>query len=234
MAKPATSPIKVTVHMMDGRLNSADGVVMLDGILYHAWFLKHAPHVLDGNGREKFDGFFGLPLRQTPYGYAASRAVYTELGREIEMVNKRQDFFKAAATGYLDQDKGLLSSSVGQYRNYRMPYVIRIIAGGTLTFWAMSHADEVRELLDMIPAVGKKNAIGYGQIDRCEVEECAEDYSLWHPKHGLMRPVPVDSDEAAGLDLSRYPVMMYATKPPYWKDTNLRMCYVPVEGSDGL
>lgn len=230
MAKKPTSPIKVTAHLADGRLNSADGIVMLDSILYHAWFWKHRPEVLQGMGTAEYDGYTGLPLRQLPGNrWAASRGIYEEIGQTVEHINKRPNFFNADKLDRLDMEKGIISDSVGLYRAYRIPNVIRTVKDGLITFWAMGHRDEVQELLDCIPSVGKKYAAGYGLVDRWAVEDCEEDYSLWHPEHGLMRPVEADSDEAKGLDLTGYPVMQYGVKPPYWKAKNLRLCYVPIK-----
>ena len=228
MAKPPTSPLKITAHLVDGRLNSADGIIMLDSILYHAWFWQHKPEVLQGLGQAEYTGYTGLPLRQLSGNrWAASRGVYEEIGQTVEHLNKRPNFFNADKLDRLDMDKGLISDSVGQYRAYRIPQVIRSIKGD-VTFWAMGHKDEVQSMLDCIPAVGKKYAAGYGIVADWKVEDCQEDYSLWHPEHGLMRPVEVDSEEARSLDLSGYPVMQYGVKPPYWKAKNMRLCYVPV------
>lgn len=229
MAKKPTSPIKVTAYLSDGRMNSADGIVMLDSILYHAWFWKHHPEVLQGMGTAEYDGYTGLPLRQLPGNrWAASRGIYEEIGQSVEYINKRPNFFNADKIDKLDMEKGLISDSVGQYRAYRIPNVIRTVKGGIITFWAMGHANEVQELLDCIPAVGKKYAAGYGIVARWTVEDCEEDYSLWHPEYGLMRPVEVESEDTAGLDLTGYPIMQYGVKPPYWKAKNLRLCYVPI------
>ena len=229
MAKKPTSPIKVTAHLADGRLNSADGIVMLDAILYHAWFYKYAPHVLEGRGPEVYNGYTGLPLRQLPGNrWAASRGIYEEAGQAVEHLNKRPNFFNADKLDHLDMEKGILSDSVGLYRAYRVPSVIRTVKDGIITFWAMGHKDEVQALLDLIPAMGKKYAAGYGLVDSWDVEDCEDDHSLWHPEHGLMRPVEVDSSEARDLDLSGYPVMQYGVKPPYWKAKNMRLCHVPI------
>lgn len=229
MAKKPTSPIKVTAHLADGRLNSADGIVMLDSILYHAWFWKHHPEVLQGVGTEEYDGYTGLPLRQLPGNrWAASRGVYEEISQTVEHINKRPNFFNSDKLDRLDMDKGIISDSVGLYRAYRMPNVIRTVKNGMITFWAMGHRDEVQALLDCIPAVGKKYAAGYGLVDHWTVEDFDADYSLWHPEYGLMRPVEVDGDEAAGSDLTGYPIMQYGVKPPYWKAKNMRLCHVPI------
>lgn len=229
MAKKSTSPIKVTAHLTDGRLNSADGIVMLDSILYHAWFWKHHPEVLRGDGTTEYDGYTGLPLRQLPGNrWAASRGVYEEIGQTVEYINKRPNFFNADKLDRLDMDKGIISDSVGLYRAYRIPSVIRTVKDGLITFWAMGHRDEVQELLDCIPAVGKKYAAGYGLVDRWVVEDCKEDYSLWHPEYGLMRPVETGSDDEKSLNLLGCPIIKYGIKPPYWKAKNMRLCHVPI------
>lgn len=229
MAKKPTSPIKITAHLADGRLNSADGIVMLDAILYHAWFCKNAPYVLEGMGREEYYGYTGLPLRQLPGNrWAASRGIYEEIGQAVEHINKRPDFFSSDKLDHLDMEKGIISDSVGLYRAYRIPSVIRTVKDSIITFWAMGHKDEVQALLDLIPAMGKKYAAGYGLIDKWDVMDCENDYSLWHPKYGLMRPVEVGSEEAESLDLTGYPVMRYGVKPPYWKAKNMRLCHVPI------
>lgn len=230
MAKKPTTPIKVTAYLADGRLNSADGIVMLDSILYHAWFCRNAPDVLQDGGNYGFEKYyFGLPLRQLPGNrWAASKGVYEEIGQTVEYINKRPNFFNSDKIDRLDMDKGIISDSVGLYRAYRIPNIIRTVKDGIVTFWAMGHANEVQSLLDLIPATGKKYAAGYGIVTRWSVEECIDDYSLWHPEYGLMRPVEVDSDEAKSLDLTGYPVMQYGVKPPYWKAKNMRLCYVPI------
>lgn len=229
MSKKPTRPLKITAHLADGRLNSADGIVMLDSILYHAWFWKHHPEVLNGMGSAEYDGYTGLPLRQLPGNrWAASRGIYEEIGKTVEHLNKRPNFFNGDKIAKLDMEKGIISDSVGLYRAYRIPSVIRTVKDGLITFWAMGHLAEVQDLLDSIPAVGKKYAAGYGIVDLWRVEECEEDYTLWHPQYGLMRPVEVDSSEANELDLSGYPVMQYGVKPPYWKAKNMRLCYVPI------
>lgn len=227
MAKKPTSPIKITAFLADGRINSTDGIIMFDSILYHAWFYKHAPHVLEGLGGETVPGagHIGLPLRQDSGNrYFASRAVYDQEAVTVEYWNKRPNFFSADAGRHLNMQKGVISSGVGLYRAYRMPQVIRHIKDGRLTFWAMGHADEVRALLDCIPAVGKKASMGWGIVQKWTVEECDKDYSTFHPVYGLMRPMPVELMP----ELTGYPIMEYAVKPPYWKACNKMLCHVPM------
>ena len=129
--------------------------------------LQHKPEVLEGRGSVEYDGYTGLPLRQLPGNrWAASRGVYEEIWQTVEHLNKRTNFFNPDKLAHLDMEKGIISDSVGLYRAYRIPSVIRTIKDGLITFWAMGHREEVQELLDTIPATGKKYAVGYGLIDR--------------------------------------------------------------------
>lgn len=231
MAKKPTSPLKVTAHLTDGRLNSSDGLVMLDGIIYHAWFCVHAPQVLEGKGDTEYDGYIGLPLRNNPGNvWSASRAVYTEVAQEIAHYSKHPNFFDADKMSKLDMDKGLISSSIGAYRAYRMPQIIRTVKDGLLTFWCMGDAEKINMFLSKMVAAGKKAAMGYGFIDRWEVKDAEDDYSFWHPEYGLMRPIPVESDIAKGHDMTGYPVFQYRITPPYWKEVKRMLCYVPIGG----
>lgn len=235
MAKKPTVPIKVTAHLLDGRISSADGIIMLDAILYHAWFCKYKPEVLEGCGSVQYDGYTGLPLRQLPGNrWAASKGIFESDAKSIEYTNKRPNFFNADKIDKLDMDSGIISDSVGIYRAYRIPRVINTVKNGIIEFYAMGHKDEVKGLLSAIPAVGKKPAAGYGFVTAWDVEECDDDYSLWHPEYGLMRPVEVGSEESKMHDLSAYPIMQYGIKPPYWKPCNMRLCYVPIDTKESV
>lgn len=230
MAKKPTVPIKITIKLKDGRINSADGIIMFDSILYHAWFAKYVPEVLNGAGNGNYDGYIGLPLMQLPNNrWAASKGIYTEIGKTIEHINKRPNFFGGDKINTLDMDKGIISESVGKYRAYRIPQVIRTIKDGIIIFWARGHKDEIEDLLSYIPAVGKKYAAGYGLITEWYIDECENDYSLYHPEYGLMRPVEIDGEEVKTISIDgKYPIMEYGIKPPYWKEKNYRLCYVPI------
>lgn len=225
MPKSKCVPLKVTAHLVDGRFSSTDGIVMLDSILYHAWFIKHAPHVLEGVYKPEQIGYVGLPLVHLEDNrWAASKAVYQEIDKIVEHYNKRPDFFAGDKLDYLDMDKGIISDSVGLYRAYRNPQLIRTVKDGILTFYAVGKKDKIEELLSLMIGVGKKTVMGFGIVDRWDVEEIEEDYTTEHPKYGLMRPIEVEKADKT----YDYPIMDYAIRPPYWKTINQRLCYVPV------
>ena len=225
MAKSKCVPLKVTAHLIDSRFSSADGIIMLDAILYHAWFICHHPEVFDENYEGKDIGNIGLPLLQLPGNrWAASKGIYEEDEVAVSHYNKRPDFFAGDKYHYLGMDNGLISDSVGVFRAYRNPQIVRTVKDGIITFYCVGHKKEVQELLNLIVGVGKKTAMGFGLVSGWNVEEADADYSTEHPVYGLMRPIEVDKTEKA----YDRPIMQYAIRPPYWKVKNMRLCYVPI------
>jgi|GEM_PF-1847117 len=228
MPKSTTAALRITALMSDGRLNSSDGIVMFDSLLYHAWFAKYAPEVFDGeeNWQSNDKKRFGLPLRQIidQSGYSASAGVYN--GYEaIDHIHKRPDFVKYSDK--LDMEKGVISETVGVHRAYRIPQITHIIPDKIIEFWCYGTKEKVEELLSYIPSLGKKNSIGYGFIKEWIVTECEKDYSIVHPIYGLMRPLPVEFATQYNINPYDYEIADYAIKPPYYKAVNKRRCYIP-------
>lgn len=216
-----TEPFKVTCKLFDGRINSTDGLIFFDAILYHAHFMKHYPDVVYGTaapykGKYKLD--FGLPLRQINGRYAASVGFYKQYGQNIEYWNKRADFLQ-----FLDfhKENKKIDVSKGEYKNYRVPQVIRTI--GDIEFYGYGTINKIKELLTYIPSVGKKPAEGWGMVKEWIVEPFDEDWSFYSPKYGMMKPMPVDEYEAD----RDYTVGQCSLCPPSWKSCNQKICYIP-------
>jgi len=100
-----------------------------------------------------------------------------------------------------------------------------IVFGSKMNFYCMGTKDKTRDLLSYMHKAGNVTIEGW-----C-VEDIDGDYSLIHPEYGLMRPVPVMDAFAIKdlINLDDYPREMYGIKPPYWKDQNQRLCYVPLK-----
>jgi len=100
-----------------------------------------------------------------------------------------------------------------------------IIGNSKIEFYCMGTKNKIQDLLSYI--ITDRTL---GIVDGWYVEDIEDDYSLIHPKYGLMRPVPVI--EAVALknkvNLDQYPCRMFGVKPPYWKEVNKRLCYVPI------
>lgn len=228
MSHKTTEPFRVTCKLADGRINSTDGMLFLDAVLYHAWFLKYVPEVMDGAARKeehpnwKFN--FGLPLTQiqTKNGirYAASCGFYRQYEQRIEYWNKRPDFTSGRNEKYLEA-KGKINTSAGELKAYHFPQVIRAISD--IEFYGVGTIAKIKNLLSYIPAVGKKPAAGWGMVREWIVEPFPEDWST-DGAYGLMRPMPVEEYRPNGKD---YRIMQCGLIPPYWKSKNMELCYIP-------
>lgn len=228
MSKKTTEPFRVICRLMDGRINSTDGLLFFDSILYHAWFLKYAPEVF--NGTEKKENHknwkynFGLPLTQmhTDNGvrYAASCGFYHQYEYHIEYWNKRPDFTSGKNEKYLEA-KGKIDTGAGVLKAYHFPQIIRTIS--EIEFYGVGTIEKIKDLLSYIHAVGKKPAAGWGMVKEWVVEPFTEDWST-EGKYGLMRPIPV---EEFPEELNGYKIMQATLSPPYWKPHHTALCYIP-------
>lgn len=225
--RKTTEPFKATCKLLDGRINSVNGLIFFDAILYHAWFAKYEPGIINGTKRKnncQKHLNFGLPLTQCVNGgfrYAASCGFYTQYGQTVEYWNKRPDFTNGKNSEYLDA-KGKIDTSAGPLKAYHFPQIIRTVSD--IEFYGVGTIEKIRDLLSYIPAVGKKPAAGWGTVKEWTVEPFQYDWST-EGKYGLMRPMPVDSYTPSGN--RDYQIIDIPMFPPYWKNTNMKLCYVP-------
>src|SRR5699024_2538494 len=99
----------------------------------------------------------GLPLEKTAdYRYCASRGIYEEIGKTVEYINKRPNFFNADKIDKLDAQKGIICESAGEYRAYRIPQVIRTVKNGIVHFYAVGNPEKIMDLLKRMSVLGKK------------------------------------------------------------------------------
>lgn len=222
--KKMTEPLKITCKLLDGRINSVDGLLYFDSIIYHAWFAKNYPETLLGTKKRVRDFPLTLPLSREDGGirrYLASLGFFHQHSQAIEYWNKRSDFTGAANAKYLDA-KGKVQVAAGPLKAYHMPQVIRTVSD--IEFYCVGNRTKIEELLTYIPAIGKKPAAGWGRVREWVVEPFPEDWSTVGG-YGLMRPMPVE--EYTPQESARYQVRSCSIFPPGWNAKNHTLCYVP-------
>jgi len=156
-----------------------------------------------------------LPLERTGQVFHASASVFDTESRYVSYIYKR---FCERYLNFEKVKRRKLERGKGFFRVFRIGLVV--VPARTVTFYAKGEPSRIEELLQGLPALGKKHAAGFGFISRFEVEEVGEDWSL--VKDGIaMRPLPVSM-------LSSYSdAVMMAYRPPYWSKRNVALCAPP-------
>lgn len=224
----AVEPFKVTCKLVDGRVNSTDGLFFLDSILYHAWFKKYAPEVLEDRAKwESKPKHFGLPLaKDDDNRYLASCGFYHQYAVNVEYWNKRTDITVSDNYKYIDKPSGKIETSKGFFKNYHNSCIIRTISD--IEFYGVGTIEKVIDLLTYINFVGKKPSAGWGMVKKWIVQPIDYDLSTYSEKYGIMRPIILDDeDNSPKYNISKYTIMDCGIKPPYWKKRNARLCAIP-------
>ncbi len=114
--------------------------------------------------------------------------------------------------------RGKISVGGAQYKGWSMR--LTVIDWREVHFWCRGDAEEVARLLRNVPAVGKKQAWGFGLVDEWRVEECADDWSERGPRGQPTRPLPVEDwpDQPPCSTLSHGAVKSPAYDARDWRD----------------
>lgn len=87
--------------------------------------------------------------------------------------------------------RGKLSVASAQYKGWAMR--LNVVEWRTIFWWCRGDAEEVARVLANVPAVGKKQAYGFGLVapHGWEVVEVGEDWSSTGPTGAPTRPLPI-------------------------------------------
>jgi CRISPR type IV-associated protein Csf3 len=218
--------LRVTAVLETGQVATIDGWIPLDSILALAWMRRRHPErvLINRAGGISGDELFHpeLPLERREVAgewfWACSFARYVKLAEEIAYWHKR---FDDQREGYLDLGKrkgGRVNVKSGPLKNYRMPLVYMVTP--ELTWYLVGDREEVESLLTLVPAIGKKSAMGMGQVREWLVESHPNDCSCYDESGRLMRSIPdPEGPDHAGI------------RPPYWHPANQVRCRRPEEAA---
>lgn len=97
----------------------------------------------------------------------------------------------------------------------------------TVVFYATGDLKYISELLEQVEYLGKKPALGYGQIKGMEIKRVSDDYSLTK-NNKTMRPLPVEYiEENFSIDINSLELALMSYKTPYWSKRNVTLCVIP-------
>ena len=174
-----------------------------------------------------------LPLKKSKGIYHASalrlqhpiRQVECDFNGGVRQGDQDVSLFKPTSKrgnkyGYIDTVRGDHKSFMNTYTGYES-------AHHKGYFYVCGDKDEIKRLLDAyVFALGKKGHSGsYGSFDSYSIEEVDQDYSLRHPKMGVMRALPIS--EFSEFSTDECCTEYSGFYPPYYQ-TGAQMCLMPL------
>lgn len=213
--------MKITIHLktsvaMQKRKGAFDSILAR---LYFSQLEKEG--IFDGDYAQK------LPfLDMTDGVYHASFAIFNGVyNYDKEVMVKSFDHDMYAKFGEIvnknGKGKGNVITTNGAYKNGF--YNIERLGVDKILYYARGDGEEISSLLKNLRHIGKKSSLGWGEIEKIEIEKIDEDYSL--VKDGLiMRNIP--KENSLGVeDTGR--VSLFRLQHPYWKRTDMVECLMP-------
>lgn len=156
-----------------------------------------------------------IMLSEKVWMYRASVGIFDAEELTLTTIYKR---FTIEFADMIRMRRKSISIASGKLRNWsiRLPYV----PTSEVRFYAVGIASRIEELLHHLPGLGKKVAIGFGDIRGFEVRKINEDRSLIYGEIA-MRPIPT-------IFLEKYDdCYQLAFRPPYWEPNNVTICAPP-------
>lgn len=101
-------------------------------------------------------------------------------------------------------------------------FSIEKIGAKSITYYVCGDETVIRRLLSKLRFLGKKSSLGWGEIERIELAQTYEDFSIQRSGK-LMRNVPVDNS----FNLKSDKISLFRLTHPYWKKSDLKECIVP-------
>lgn len=155
-----------------------------------------------------------LPLQKTDLIYHASASILDTDEMHTTILYKR--FHEAEDL----KTKTRIRRNSGQMRDFMMKFPYS--ASRTVTFYMNGNLEELSRLLSSVRHLGKKHAVGGGEVSGFSISEIPEDWSI--TKDGIaMRSIPCSMLKS----FSDIRAMRLAYTFPGWDQANVAMCVAP-------
>lgn len=212
-------PLRVTARLAGG-IALPWGPLALDGLL--AWAVCAREGML-----APVDGIrpVAIPVELEPAGrfHLASFSVGEAEEHEHRWVNRR--FPVPEAQGLAEVGFSRINISAGAQKTYRLPLETVHLRDDRLAWYLLGDRDRVLELLDLVRHLGKRRAVGYGQVREWSVEECGPwaGFPVLDPAGQPLRPLPLDWPGLSPDASQAFRRLSF----PYWLRSDEQLCAAP-------
>lgn len=215
------TPLRIEAHLA-GAVMLPHGPPALDAMLAAAVCVRDAvPPALTAADCIPVE----IPIQREPGGkfHLASFGTYRLDEAELRWLNRKFPLAEAQELG--DGKLRRIDLSAGPTKSFRLPTEATHLVGDTITWWAIGDAASVRELLDLVPYVGKKRSVGLGKVREWRVDACepwGQGFPVVTPDGKPTRSLPADWPGLVEPALA-HRVLTY----PYWDHAREQLCAVP-------
>lgn len=152
-----------------------------------------------------------IPVAQERGLYLATTSQYEWEERDRHWLHRRFPVHEAQALA--EPRFRRIRLSAGATKSYRIPYEVGYLRDGCMDWWCIGDMDAVREMLPSVTHVGKKRAVGKGEVREWRVERCEPWAGFPVVRDGKpLRPLPLDWPGVRAADRE-----MRVLTPPYWQ-----------------
>ena len=199
----------------------SDQYLPLDGILYyHLVRKKYGERFISKSGESNIREGSGLYL---PFKLAGCRddgtwfynCSFAQWSHDVIEDNtfkvKQIDFVRYQ--NYLIKDKKI-EIAKGKYKPYHIKIYYR--HASFIEWYCVGNPYDIASLLRFCTHIGKNSGDGWGEVQRWEIVDWPEDWSIRGPGNKLMRAVP-----------NRKSNFLYGLRPSYWNSRHIFPCKMP-------
>lgn len=230
-------PIKVTAFTPSGLSVYDDYTPDLGGILEFFWLEER--NLLSVNPTKNTlvfadipvhkhilskDVFWNQEISDSDWVWAISAPVYRYKCERQDQARKRwdADYNYPVTWG---KRKANIQTNGGDFKSADVPVPIRIT--DKVSWYLIGEIEEIKQLLNKCTSLGKRRAMGCGQVSRWEIVEYDQDYSLVR-NGNLMTALPQIHKNNVSFDSTKTTLIRWNTHAPRWEKRNATMCYMPV------
>ena len=204
-------PLRVEAYLVSRVVMPVEGVLHLDAILMAAHARRDGLPMLADQGAVERAEPLPIPIAKSDCGryYLASASVGVPVARELRYVQRRFPLSEAIAMGGSSLKR--VATNAGACKAFRVPVETTHVP--TLVWYAVGEPHEVRELLGWVTRLGRRRAVGEGEVRAWRVEDCDpwEGFPVLSSDGRPLRYLPLDTP-GLGEHTPRWARLM----PPYW------------------
>lgn len=216
-------PLRVEASLVSRVVMPVEGSIHLDGLLMAAVARRDALPPLMTQGDVLTAKPLEIPIARSECCryYLASTSFGEVRARETRYIQRRFPLQEAIAMGGASLKR--VATNAGACKAFRIP--VEAVHVPQLTWWAVGDAEEVRELLGWVTRVGRRRAVGEGEVRDWTVVELDDVWPGFPVLTEDGRPLRNLPLEHAGI--GEHTPRFARLVPPYWSRVDEEACACP-------